>query len=44
MQDLAFEDFIDKDIDNVIELFNIFNEGTHGEAGEFDLSPIVGKA
>ena len=41
MTDPAFEDFVDKDIDNIIELFGVFNEGTHGEAGKFDLPKLV---
>jgi hypothetical protein len=41
MIDHDFEDFVDKDIDNIIELFNLFNEGAHGEAGRFDLTKLL---
>jgi hypothetical protein len=32
--------FVDTDISNVIELFGIFNEGTHGSAGTFNLAQL----
>jgi Predicted pPIWI-associating nuclease len=41
MTDHALEDFVDKDIDNIIELFDLFNEGTHGEAGKLDLPKLL---
>lgn len=41
LSDGAFEDFIDKDINNVIELFDVFNKGTHGAAGKFDLPQLL---
>ena len=31
------EAFIEADMDNVVELFDVFNRGTHGSAGKFDL-------
>ena len=31
------EAFIEADMDNVVELFDVFNKGTHGSAGKFDL-------
>ncbi len=37
----ALEDFVEKDIDNVIDLFGVFNEGTHGAAGAFDLPRLL---
>lgn len=40
LSDNALEDFIDKDINNVIELFDVFNQGTHGAAGKFDLPQL----
>ncbi len=33
-------DFIDKDIDNIMQLFGIFNDGTHGSAGKFEISTL----
>jgi len=36
LMDQALEDFVDADIDNVVELFRVFNDGTHGSAGTFD--------
>ena len=38
LQNKAFEIFIDQDIDNVIELFEVFNAGTHGPAGDLTSS------
>ena len=32
--------FADADIANVIELFEVFNDGTHGQAGLYDLSHL----
>ena len=31
------EGFIESDLNNVMSLFEVFNEGTHGTAGKFDL-------
>lgn len=31
----AFEVFIDHDIENIMDLFKVFNDGTHGAAGRF---------
>ena len=36
--DLA--DFVENDLKNVVELFEVFNEGTHGAAGTFDLDQL----
>ncbi|HEX6455478.1 MAG TPA: hypothetical protein VF009_03045 [Solirubrobacterales bacterium] len=32
--------FVDSDIDDVVGLFRIFNDGTHGDAGTFDLAAL----
>ncbi len=40
MVDLDVEDFVTKDIDNVVELFDVFNKGTHGSAGAFTLEQL----
>ena len=31
---------VESDMNNVIELFEVFNEGTHGSAGAFDLPQL----
>jgi len=36
-QSLALLNFVDDDIDNVMDLFNDFNSATHGESGRFDM-------
>lgn len=35
--DAQLETFVNDDLENVLELFRDFNEGTHGTAGRFDL-------
>jgi class 3 adenylate cyclase len=37
-QDL--EEFVENDIENVVQLFHIFNQGTHGSAGTFGLPQL----
>jgi hypothetical protein len=32
---------VDDDLENVIELFRDFNDGTHGSAGRFDLPQLA---
>jgi hypothetical protein len=34
------EEFVSKDIDDIIELFRVFNAATHGSAGRFDLHEL----
>jgi len=34
------EDFIERDIDNVLTLFGEFNSGTHGAAGQFSMAQL----
>ena len=34
------EAFVESDMNNVVELFRTFNEGTHGSAGSFDLPQL----
>jgi hypothetical protein len=34
-------DFVDSDLDNVSTLFGVFNRGTHGSAGKFDLDQLA---
>ena len=35
------EQFIDDDVDNIIELFKVFNTGTHGEAASIEFGSLV---
>lgn len=39
--DGALEDFIEADMENIVELFTVFNKGTHGSAGKYSLSQLV---
>ena len=41
MSDDALEDFVEKDIDNVVQLFRVFNDGTHGSPGHFKFTQLV---
>ncbi len=34
-------DFVDEDVRNVLQLFRVFNDGTHGSAGKFELSKLT---
>lgn len=34
------ESFVDSDIENVVALFQTFNQGTHGEAGKFSFNKL----
>ncbi|MGE0376928.1 MAG: hypothetical protein AB7Q45_16080, partial [Planctomycetaceae bacterium] len=40
MTEESLEDFIEKDVENIVQLFRVFNEGTHGSAGAFDLRQL----
>lgn len=35
--DEALEEFVERDLENVVTLFEVFNDGTHGSAGHFNL-------
>lgn len=41
MTDGALEDFVEEDMKNILELFRVFNDGTHGSAGTFDLPQLT---
>lgn len=41
LQDDDLEDFVERDLENVVALFNVFNEGTHGSAGTFTLGQLI---
>jgi len=34
-------DFVDADVENVVDLFGAFNDGTHGHAGRFTMSQLA---
>jgi hypothetical protein len=34
-------EFVDEDLENVASLFGVFNTGTHGRAGNFDLATLA---
>lgn len=40
LQDAYLEDFVDQDIQNVVDLFDVFNSATHGSAGTFNLQQL----
>lgn len=37
----TLEEFVEKDIENIIELFRVFNDATHGRAGKFQLQELL---
>ena len=41
LSDEILEDFIEKDMENVMELFSVFNTGTHGAAGRFNIAQLI---
>ena len=40
MAERALEDFVEKDMENIVQLFREFNQGTHGTAGRFSLDQL----
>ncbi|MES2903371.1 MAG: hypothetical protein V4696_04220 [Pseudomonadota bacterium] len=40
LADEALESFVQDDIDNILTLFQVFNDGTHGSAGKFGASQL----
>lgn len=40
MTDEAVEDFVEEDMDNIVQLFHVFNESTHGPAGKYNLNQL----
>lgn len=36
----SLEQFVEADIDDIVGLFRVFNDGTHGDAGAFDLPSL----
>lgn len=41
VSDDAVSDFVESDMENVVQLFRVFNDGTHGSAGRFQHSQLV---
>lgn len=37
----TFEEFVENDMENIVQLFRLFNQGTHGSAGTFDLAQLA---
>lgn len=35
------EEFVNQDVEDILGLFRVFNDGTHGESGRFDLNELV---
>lgn len=36
----AFKEFVEQDIQNIVKLFRVFNDGTHGSAGKFSFTQL----
>lgn len=41
MQDDTLEEFVEEDLENVVQLFRVFNDGTHGSSGRFTHSQLL---
>ena len=41
ISDSAITDFVEDDMENVVQLFRVFNDGTHGSAGRFEHSQLL---
>ncbi len=37
----ALEDFVEQDMENIVQLFRLLNDGTHGAAGTFDFAQLT---
>ncbi len=40
MTEDTLEEFVENDMENIVQLFRVFNDGTHGSAGTFDSSQL----
>jgi hypothetical protein len=40
MTEDRLEEFVENDMENIVQLFCVFNDGTHGSAGTFDFSQL----
>lgn len=36
----ALEEFVEQDMENIVQLFRVFNDGTHGSAGKFSFQQL----
>jgi len=41
IDDYSFESFVDEDINNILDLFQVFNDGTHGSAGKYNMEQLA---
>lgn len=41
LTDGVFQNFVENDISDIIKLFRVFNDGTHGSAGKFGLQQLT---
>lgn len=41
MQDETLEEFVEEDLENVVQLFRVFNDGTHGSSGRFTHAQLL---
>lgn len=41
LEDEALENFIEDDVENIVSLFKIFNDGTHGASGKYDTTQLT---
>jgi hypothetical protein len=41
IDDEAITEFVENDMENVVQLFHVFNQGTHGSSGRFDRSQLL---
>jgi hypothetical protein len=40
LSDGALQEFVEDDVENILQLFRVFNEGTHGSVGKFGASQL----
>lgn len=40
MTEDTFEEFVEQDMENIVQLFRVFNEGTHGSAGTYNFHQL----
>ena len=40
-EDEDLEEFVSQDIENILDLFDVFNQGTHGTAGRFSIHELA---
>ena len=40
MEEMVLEEFVEQDMDNIVQLFRVLNDGTHGNSGRFDFHQL----